>query len=193
MHVIKLGGSLEKSKQLTDCLNYIAENIDGNVIIVAGGGLFAEQVRLAQQHWQFNDVIAHEMAILAMQQMALLFNGIRGDFKVLSSVNDIFLQQKKTQKIIWSPDIVELNQASIKASWEITSDSLAAWLATQLQANQLTLVKAANFSETNIAQLVEQGIIDSAFLGFIKNAYFKTHIISADIFYEQSSSQYAND
>ncbi|NOQ34723.1 MAG: uridylate kinase [Methylococcaceae bacterium] len=184
MQVIKLGGSLEKSKQLVDCLNYIANNIKGRVVIVAGGGLFADGVRLAQQQWQFNDVIAHEMAILAMQQMALLFNGIRPDFKRVNLISEICSGTQSPRIIIWSPEIAELNQAAIKASWDITSDSLAAWLAAQLQASQLTLVKAADFSQGNIAQLTEQGIIDNAFSKFIENAGFKTLIISADKFHE---------
>ena len=71
MIVIKLGGSLAYSKTLIDCLNKIQQRYQGRaVIIVPGGGAFADQVRRAQQHWQFDDITAHHMAILAMQQMA---------------------------------------------------------------------------------------------------------------------------
>ena len=184
MQIIKLGGSLEQSLELTECLNTIA-TIKNDVVIVPGGGLFAEQVRLSQKKWQFNDTLAHEMALLAMQQMALLFSGIRPDFLCLNSVSEIRSQIKKYSHIIWSPNISELNQAGIRASWEITSDSLAAWLAAQLGASQLIVVKAATFSSGNIAQLAEQGIIDAAFLEFIKNACFKTQIISANKFHTQ--------
>ncbi len=63
-HVIKLGGSLEKSNQLTKCLETI-HKMPSNIVIVAGGGVFADQVRLTQKKWCFNEIIAHEMAILA--------------------------------------------------------------------------------------------------------------------------------
>ncbi len=186
--VIKLGGSLEQSRQLIDCLNYIANNVKDNIIIVPGGGLFADHVRKSQQQWQFNDVIAHEMAILAMQQMALLFHSLQPNFQCLNTIKDIQSQIKKSAKIIWSPKISELNKAGIQASWDVTSDSLAAWLAMQLQANQLSLIKATNVSDTNIAQLIKLGIIDKEFSSFIENVSFKIEIISADKFFTRLSS-----
>ena len=186
MQVIKLGGSLSKSQALRDCLNRTSKG-QGRVVIVPGGGDFADTVRLAQQQWQFNDVIAHEMAILAMQQMALLFKGLQPDFRLAHSVAEI--QSLSTQSpfapMIWSPNIHELNQAGVAASWEITSDSLAAWLATQLNATELILVKAACIATNNLAQLSEQGIIDNAFVDFAARARFTIHILSKDHFYEQ--------
>ena len=60
MIVIKLGGSLTHSKALINCLNKIELRYQGRaVIIVPGGGAFADQVRLAQQQWQFDEVTAH--------------------------------------------------------------------------------------------------------------------------------------
>lgn len=183
MQVIKLGGSLSKSQALRDCLTQISKG-QARVVIVPGGGDFADQVRLAQQQWQFSDKIAHEMAILAMQQMALLFKGLQPDFILANSIIEI-KQQNQAIPIIWSPNINELNQAGIAASWEITSDSLAAWLATQLNATELILVKAASVSTNNLAQLNEQGIIDGAFAHFAAHARFNIHILSKDRFYEQ--------
>ena len=81
MIVVKLGGSLSQSDALIKCLNSIEQRYAGSaVVIVPGGGAFADQVRMAQQHWQFNDETAHRMAILAMQQMALLMNGLKDEF-----------------------------------------------------------------------------------------------------------------
>ena len=180
MQVIKLGGSLSKSGDLFDGLNRIATG-QGRVVIVPGGGDFADQVRFAQQQWRFNDVIAHEMAILAMQQMALVFKGLQPSFILAHSVAEI-KQQNQSVPIIWSPAIQELNKAGVAASWEITSDSLAAWLATQLKATDLILVKAAAVDSNNLAQLSEQGIIDSAFVRFAAQASFNIHILSKDRF-----------
>lgn len=181
MQVIKLGGSLSKSQALSDCLKRIAKG-QGGVVIVPGGGDFADQVRCAQQQWQFNDVIAHEMAILAMQQMALVFKGLQPDFVLANTVAEIKQFLAQPVPVIWSPNINELNQAKIPARWEITSDSLAAWLATQLTATELILVKAASVPSNNLAQLSQQGIIDSAFEGFAAHANFTIHILSKDRF-----------
>ncbi|MDQ7091617.1 MAG: uridylate kinase [Methylococcales bacterium] len=185
IHVVKLGGSLEKSKQLIGCLNKIETLSQEMVIIVPGGGLFADNVRQSQQCWHFNDVIAHEMAILAMQQMALLFQGLQANFQVLNLVNDIQKQIKIKApfKIIWSPCIDELNEATIKASWGVTSDSLAAWLAIQLHASQLTIIKAINIPcLASLSQLEDQGIIDREFSFFVSEACFNIQIINANHF-----------
>ena len=72
MIVIKLGGSLSQAETLVSCLDRLEQQYkDKPVVIVPGGGAFADQVRLAQGRWQFDDITAHRMAILAMQQMAL--------------------------------------------------------------------------------------------------------------------------
>ena len=51
MIVLKLGGSLLSSSILLDYLQLASEQGQGKVVIVAGGGIFAEQVRLSQQQW----------------------------------------------------------------------------------------------------------------------------------------------
>jgi aspartokinase-like uncharacterized kinase len=184
MIVIKLGGSLAESDALLNCLNTVEQKYQGRaVVIVPGGGAFAEQVRLAQKHWRFDDKTAHHMAILAMQQMALLFKGLEPNFSIASSPIDIREQLSHQRVVIWSPDIVQLDNAGIQATWDITSDSLSAWLAKALSADELILVKSASIDGVrSFPQLVEQNIIDSAFCDFVAQAAFKIAIINAQSF-----------
>ena len=87
MIVVKLGGSLAKSGLLVNCLQKLNQHYkNSSVVIVPGGGAFADQVRSAQQQFQFNDHTAHKMALLAMQQMALLINGLNNNFVIAHSV-----------------------------------------------------------------------------------------------------------
>ncbi|MDI1278627.1 uridylate kinase [Methylobacter sp.] len=179
--IIKLGGSLSRSDTLVNCLDAVEKNYQGRaVVIVPGGGAFADQVRLAQQHWQFDDTTAHHMALLAMQQMALMFKGLKPDFAIADTVAAIHDQLNRKKTVIWSPDIIELDHAGIEASWDITSDSLAAWLAKTLSATELILIKSAAI-DTNLSlkQLAEQNIVDTAFCNFVAQATFKIHIINA--------------
>jgi aspartokinase-like uncharacterized kinase len=183
MIVIKLGGSLAAANSLLDCLNRLERNYQGKaVVIVPGGGVFAEQVRMAQQHWQFDDHSAHAMALLAMQQMAWLMKGLKADFVLAHSVNAI--QQQRGQKIlIWSPELDELTQAGIPATWDITSDSLAAWLAKTLAADELIIVKSAAIDCTlSLAQLADYGIIDKAFCQYVANASFTIRVLNQRYF-----------
>jgi aspartokinase-like uncharacterized kinase len=180
MIVVKLGGSLSKADTLLNCLNKLEQNYtDSAVVIVPGGGAFADQVRVAQQRWQFDDTTAHRMAILAMQQMALLIKGLKSNFSIAYSVTDILKQAAPQKIVIWSPDIVELDNAAIKASWDISSDSLAVWLAGRLSARELVLVKSALIdNRLNLQQLTELGIIDQGFCDFVGQDGFKISIIN---------------
>jgi len=179
--IIKLGGSLSRSDALVNCLNTVEKNYRGRaVVIVPGGGAFADQVRLAQQQWQFDDTTAHHMALLAMQQMALMFKGLKPDFAIADTVAAIHDQLNRKKTVIWSPDIIELDNADIEASWDITSDSLAAWLAKTLSATELILIKSAAIDpDLSLHQLAEQNIVDKAFCDFAAKAAFKVHIVNA--------------
>ena len=181
MIIIKLGGSLSRSDALLNCLNAVEKKYQGRaVVIVPGGGAFADQVRLAQQHWQFDDNTAHHMALLAMKQMALMFKGLKPGFTIADTVAAIQdpLNLKKT--VIWSPDIIELDNAGIQASWDITSDSLAAWLATTVSASELILIKSAVVDAgLSLHQLARQNIVDQAFCDFAAQAGFKIRVFNA--------------
>jgi aspartokinase-like uncharacterized kinase len=185
MIVIKLGGSLSYSDALINCLDSVEKNYQGRaVVIVPGGGVFADQVRLAQQRWQFDDRTAHRMAILSMQQMALLLNGVKPDFALAGSVADIRRQLQRQACVIWSPDNAELEQAEIPASWDITSDSLAAWLAQVLSASELILVKSANIdANLSLQQFAKMNIIDKGFCDFVMQAAFKIQVINQQNFW----------
>jgi aspartokinase-like uncharacterized kinase len=178
MRVVKLGGSLLETGKLFDCLKHIiAQN--QQTVVVCGGSVFADTVRSAQKKWRFNDVAAHEMAILAMQQNAMMCQNLQPEF-VLFSQTHHFQQQHFS---IWSPDITELNADNIASSWEITSDSLAAWLARKLKAAKLIVVKSCEIDSTlTITELTERFIVDGNFADFVTDEKFDLNVISATEF-----------
>jgi len=177
LRVVKLGGSLLAAGLLPQCLMQLA-GFAGRVVVVPGGGLFADQVRSAQRQYGFDDNNAHYMAVLAMQQMAYLIHGMDSRFRIMPAIDgrcDDGLQ-------VWAPQIDELDAAGIPAGWEVTSDSLAAWAARQLAADELLLVKACPVPQTNLQTLQVLGILDPAFLSFAVHAGCKISVIdSADL------------
>lgn len=181
MVIIKLGGSLSKSTTLVNCLDAVETNYtDKAAIIVPGGGAFADQVRLAQQRWQFDDTTAHQMAILGMQQMALMFKGLKPGFAIAHNIETIQDLLKRQKIVIWSPDISELDNAGIPASWDISSDSLAAWLAKTVSASELILIKSAVIeANLNLHQLAGQNIVDKAFCEMVGGAMFEIRVVNA--------------
>lgn len=172
MIILKLGGSLlARPELLKQWLVLASQQGQGQLVIIPGGGIFAEQVRSLQTTLSYDDRTAHYMALLAMQQVALLFKGWVQELTVISKIAEIIPTLKQRRVVVWSPLATELDAYNIPASWDITSDSLAAWLAVQLRAKQLLLVKSTSLPEQyTFEQLVQQDILDPAFMRFIQNS-----------------------
>lgn len=180
MIIIKLGGSLAKTNALMNCLHAVDTRYWAQgAVIVPGGGAFADQIRFAQEHWHFDDHTAHRMALLAMGQMALMFKGIKPNFQIAGSIPAIQKGLEQNKTVIWSPDAAELDRAGIKHSWDVTSDSLAAWLANTLSASELILVKSATIdAERNLAELTRNNVVDPSFCDFVSGCAYKITIIN---------------
>jgi aspartokinase-like uncharacterized kinase len=179
--VIKLGGSLQAADDLPAWLKALARC---DAVIVPGGGMFADSVRAMQQRWRFSEQAAHDMSVLSMQQYGRMLADLAG-LPLLKDHNRFAFSPDRAQ--VWLPDPDALNQADVPVSWNVTSDSLAAWLAHQLHAEHLLLVKSIGLpfaedigkSQLAVRIPVERGWIDEAFPGFIQQASFKTWLCSA--------------
>lgn len=170
IRVVKLGGSLLSAGVLPACLDKLADRGEP-MVIVPGGGEFADQVRRSQASWAFGDVAAHRMALLAMRQMGWLMHALNPLFQPADSVAAIAELLSRKRSAIWMPDYAELDADGVEASWEVTSDSLAAWLAGRLGADELILVKSAEIAdETDSDRLSGQGILDKAFGRYSRDA-----------------------
>jgi aspartokinase-like uncharacterized kinase len=76
-----------------------------------------------------------------------------------------------------------LDAAGVAASWDITSDSLAAWLAGQLAADELVIVKSAKITEPyTLSGLQQQQILDAAFTQFADLLTCKIQVLNKDSF-----------
>lgn len=155
--IVKLGGSLFGAPALDALLDVAVRH---GALIVAGGGVFAESVRNAQQGLGFDDVAAHRMAIFAMEQGACLLAVLRPDFAICATLAEIREAARSRRPAIWSPSTLAL-AADVPASWDVTSDSLALWLALETGASRVALVKSTHVSENGDAESwAEAGIVD---------------------------------
>jgi aspartokinase-like uncharacterized kinase len=167
--VIKLGGSLSGSERLRGWLEALAE---AGVVIVPGGGPFADQVRTTQSRWRFDDRTAHAMAILAMAQYGSMLAGICPKLRLAAGFDELNAAVEAGGSAVWRPDPAQLPEMEVPASWEVTSDSLAAWLAGRLGAGRLLLAKSAEIpkGEIQVAQCVAVGWVDPAFPRFLEKS-----------------------
>jgi aspartokinase-like uncharacterized kinase len=140
--VIKVGGSLaEDPERLIDLcakLSELAKNY--KLIVVPGGGMFADVVRDSDNHFNLSSGISHRMAILAMDQFGLLLAQITPNSCATYLLNDA--KQLSEIKIapIFLPSRLLFKEDPLENSWDVTSDSIAAYVASRLQAAKVLLV-----------------------------------------------------
>ncbi len=166
MWVIKLGGSLLSSGSLQDWLSIVARYGAGKFVIVPGGGVFAEQVRVAQKKWKFNDATAHQMALLGMEQYAHLLKSYVPILHLSDSIAGIEISVNSNQIPVWLPRKMISQCQGLSANWNLTSDSLALWLAGQLNAEHTLLVKSVSATDMNPKQLSALNKVDKDFPEF---------------------------
>ena len=165
MQVVKLGGSLADAGELRAWLAILASAGPGRAVVVPGGGAFADAVRAAQQQLGFDDTSAHQMALLAMEQYGLMLAGMEPTLVAADDIPAIFSALKDDRVPVWMPCAMVLGCEDIPASWDVTSDSLAAWLARVLGASLLILVKSVRITQTHAdaGELVRRGWVDPLF------------------------------
>jgi aspartokinase-like uncharacterized kinase len=167
--IVKIGGSLAGGARLRAWLSQLAACREPPIVIVPGGGRFADEVRRAQAAHGFGDVVAHRMAILAMEQYGHMMAGIEPLLRPSASPIAIARAFEARRTVVWLPGQMALGRPEIAESWEVTSDSLAAWLASELDAEHLVLVKAAPPPGGSVAAsaLATAGLVDAAFPLFL--------------------------
>jgi dihydroneopterin aldolase len=170
MKILKLGGSLANSGGLAACLDALAD-FRGEIVVVPGGGVFADAVREAQPRFGFSDGAAHHMAILAMEQYALLLADRLPRLVPCATIEEMRRAAAAGRPAIWLPVALTRAEATIPQSWDVTADSLAAWLARRLGAERLVLVKSvAAPHPLDIPALAARGLVDKAFPAFFAQA-----------------------
>jgi 5-(aminomethyl)-3-furanmethanol phosphate kinase len=165
--VVKLGGSHALEPHLTEWLAAIAAEA-GAVVVAPGGGPFADAVRAAQAVMGFDDAAAHDMALMAMSQFGRALQGLDPRFRLAGSVASIRRTLNERAVPVWTPDSMA-RVARLPATWDLTSDSLAAWLARAVGARRLVLIKHGAFPIEGVAvgKLVADGVVDPLFPEYI--------------------------
>jgi len=181
MWIVKLGGSLSRDARLPRWLQMLAELGGGRVVVVPGGAAFADAVRAAQAHWGFDDLAAHNMAVLAMAQTAHMLHALEPRLVLVSDEDAIRRAQHAGQAVLWMPTSLLRDAPDIITSWEVTSDSLALWLAQRLNAERLVVVKACEVKRPHtLRELAALGLVDGRFDQWARGAAFPIEVVECD-------------
>lgn len=116
-------------------------------IIVVGGGQAADLIREWDKHWQLGEHRSHRLAIFAMTWNARHLFGNRTEFQ-LAAQPSVIAESTKPCVILTEPFLnsVVLNgtEDCLPESWQITSDSICAYVAKIVKADQLVLLKSTD-------------------------------------------------
>lgn len=178
MWVVKLGGSLARDASLPLWLEMLAESGAGQVIVVPGGGAFADAAREAQAWWQLDDLAGHNMAVLGMAQTALMMQALCPALALARDEAQMRDALRRGQPALWLPLDLLRERPDELTHWGVTSDSLALWLARRLQALRLLVVKACPIDRSlSSAQLAEVGVLDAGFTALAQGAAFPIEVL----------------
>ncbi|MHC1601451.1 MAG: amino acid kinase family protein [Candidatus Nezhaarchaeales archaeon] len=140
--VIKIGGSLCKyPKELKELCQGLSRWLRSRkCILTPGGGPFADLIRQVQRDYALSDDVAHEMALLAVDQYGLMLSSIIDGSMPVRTIAEA---KRLTPGIIpiLLPSHVIMSLDLLEHSWSAGSDCIAAAIARACNANKLVLIK----------------------------------------------------
>ena len=160
--VVKLGGSAAGRDDMRGWIDCLA-TATFPLVIVPGGGPFADHIRLQQKRLHFSNDAAHDMAILSMEQFGLLIIERHPRLRPARTHEAIEEMLDAGHVPVWLPAEMTRDVPDIPRSWEVTSDSLAAWLCGGIGAEDLLLIKQTDIgAAAKLDELVGAGMVDSS-------------------------------
>lgn len=140
--VVKVGGSLAahpaKLKELCVKLGELSKKY--KLVVVGGGGEFADVARNYDKLFSLSPQTSHRMAILGMDQHGLLLADLTPNSVSVTTLLEAKKVLDSGNLPVFLPSKLMLSEDPLENSWDVTSDSIAAYIAHRLQAQKLLLV-----------------------------------------------------
>lgn len=175
--LIKVGGSLGRSPALPALLSRVAALARRRrLLIVPGGGVFADAVRDEKRRHGLDETAAHRMALRAMDQFGLLLAALCPGSEAVADLRAARRLAAAGRVPILLPARLLEGDGGLERSFRLTSDSIAACLAGRIGAARLVLLKSVDGPGHPIAgrgeagTLVRRGLVDPLFADFLPPA-----------------------
>jgi 5-(aminomethyl)-3-furanmethanol phosphate kinase len=133
--VVKVGGGLGDSAlpHLCTALGELGKRHP--LLVVPGGAGFADAVRDADRRFRLRAPTSHRMAILGMEQFGWLLGDLIPGAERAAEIG----VARAGRTVVLLPAALPLGE--LPESWQVTSDSIAAWVADRAGAERLVLIK----------------------------------------------------
>jgi aspartokinase-like uncharacterized kinase len=190
--VVKLGGGLGRGAG-DDALRALCATVGElgerhPLLVVPGGALFADAVREADRRFGLSATTSHHMAVLGMEQFGWLLSEL-----IPGAERSAEARVAAGRTTVLLPAALSLDR--LPASWQVTSDSIAAWVAGQAGAERLVLVKEVDglfadwpprgepLARLTVAELaaLRPGGVDAYLPTALANTSFETWVISGRV------------
>jgi 5-(aminomethyl)-3-furanmethanol phosphate kinase len=170
---------LAESKRLARILELVAQ-ARTPLVIVPGGGAFADAVRAAQAEHGFSDAEAHRMALLAMHQTGMMMAALQPRLKPVETLAGLNRTARSARIPVWLPLKLVTRDGRISPDWSTTSDGLAARLAERLGRAPVVLVKSCRVPKrATLATLARDGVVDPTFAAIVDRARLAWRVLGA--------------
>lgn len=177
--VVKFGGSLERQAAFLKICEWTWYSLrDKKAVIMPGGGIFADIVRVCDKRWELNAATSHWMAVLAMDQFGyLLAEKIPGAVTTRTEA-DIARAHAAGFLPVFLPSVWLRHQRNVPESWDVTSDSISCVFAIKMKASKLVLLKdrlpedactAECLQEAPASEFSQKGWVDPMFAHFLSS------------------------
>jgi len=120
------------------------------LVVVPGGGPFADTVRDVDRRVGLPDEAAHWMAVLGMDQHAWLIASCLSGARLVTDASGIAQAADEERLPVLAPYRWLRAADPLPHTWDVTSDSIAAWVAGALDAARLVLVKPPGAAGTDL-------------------------------------------
>jgi aspartokinase-like uncharacterized kinase len=149
--VVKIGGGLLRAEGLDGLRRACAVATEmartRPVLVVPGGGPFADAVRAVDARIGLDDDVAHGLALRAMDQLGVLLAPLMPGARLLTEL----VAPRSLGLLAAAPAFGD--RPEVPPSWSVTSDSLAVLAAGAIGAEEAILLKPAAGVLTGVARL----------------------------------------
>jgi len=140
--VFKVGGKLIRGNRLRKlCLCLEKIGCRHRILLVPGGGPFADTVRAEDTSYDLSNGAGHWMAILAMDQYGHLLADLIPRSKLVRTIDEAKKIAVSGRVPVLLPFEMMYHEDPLPQSWSVTSDSISAWVAKIARAPMLVLLK----------------------------------------------------
>ena len=169
--VVKLGGSLlDWSDWRWRFEAWLADQPPAENFLLPGGGALADAVREINALYPISEVAAHWLCIRAMSVHAAQLAARWPSARICRSLRELDGMPAAVGLVIVDPWPILQDEEPhypgqpLPASWDVTSDSIAARIAEIIAADELVLLKSAPAAASeSLAELSQRGYVDAFF------------------------------